>query len=430
MNSSLVPFDSITGHVVDSVASSISSIKSAVPVYLVRDLLGKVRIAVSDDIDGNKSISLVINELANKLYEALGPHAYSPDTAVLYADQSTLDTLSDIALEIDTGVYWVDRLVTCRGWWTVGELDSARTTTRYTLFSIKGGVGRSTTAAVLAMHLANSGESVMVIDLDLESPGLSSALLEPPVQPQFGVTDWFVEDLVGQGKLLITDMVAVPHWSHSLEGDVWIVPAHGYDPGEYLAKLGRVYMEAGGPWTDRLQRLLTQLELEYKPNIVLIESRSGLHDLASATVTDIGAQVIVFATDSESTWVDYEVLFRHWQKYNLATKIRERLSFVSALTPELHGEDYLRGFRERVWKLYSEYLYDEVDPFGDTDDLFSFDIDHEDAPHIPIPILWTRGLAAGTSLRNLEKEAARFAYSEFLETFDNIHRELKNRAAQ
>jgi hypothetical protein len=80
--------------------------------------------------------------------------------------------------------------------------------------------------------------------------------------------------------------------------------------------------------------------------------------------------------------------------------------------------------------LYSEYLYDEVDPFGDTDDLFSFDIDHEDAPHIPIPILWTRGLAAGTSLRNLEKEAARFAYSEFLETFDNIHRELKNRAAQ
>ena len=189
-------------------------------------------------------------------------------------------------------------------------------------------------------------------------------------------------------------------------------------------------MEAGEPWTDRLQRLLIQLELEYKPQIVLIESRSGLHDLASATVTDIGAQVFVFATDSESTWVDYQMLFRHWQRYNLATNIRERLSFVSALTPELNTEDYLRGFREQAWKLYSEHLYDEVDPSEDTDDPFSFDIDHDDAPHIPIPIMWTRGLAAGTSLRNLERDAARLAYSDFLETFDNIHRELKNSAVR
>ena len=223
MNSSPVRFDSIAGHVAESVASSISAMEPAAPIYLVRDLWGKVRIAVSDELDGDESISIWLNELAGRLVEMLGAHAYAPESAVLFVDRSTLDALSDIAMEIKAGVYWVDRLVTCRGWWTVGKLDPAQTTTRYTFFSIKGGVGRSTTAAVLARHLANSGESVMVIDLDLESPGLSSALLEPVVQPQCGVTDWFVEDLVGQGDLLINEMVARPQWSLSLEGDVWVV---------------------------------------------------------------------------------------------------------------------------------------------------------------------------------------------------------------
>ena len=52
-----------------------------------------------------------------------------------------------------------------------------RDTNRFTLYSVKGGVGRTTTAAVLAWQLAHNGQRVLVVDLDLESPGLSSAML-------------------------------------------------------------------------------------------------------------------------------------------------------------------------------------------------------------------------------------------------------------
>ena len=95
-------------------------------------------------------------------------------------------------------VYWVDRLVTGRDWWTVSDSLHTESPGRCTLFSVKGGVGRSTTAAVLAWHLSRKGERVLVVDLDLESPGLSSAMLDAHARPKFGVTDWFVEDLVGQ----------------------------------------------------------------------------------------------------------------------------------------------------------------------------------------------------------------------------------------
>ena len=88
-------------------------------------------------------------------------------------------------------------------------------------------------------------------------------------------------------------------------------------------------MDTRDPWTKRLKSLLSQLERTSQPSIVLLESRSGLHDIAAATVTDLGAEVLLFAIDSESHWTGYDILFRHWQGHELATTIRERLSIVS-----------------------------------------------------------------------------------------------------
>ena len=250
----------------------------------------------------------------------------------------------------------------------------------------------------------------MVLDLDLESPGLSVGVLDARKQPRFGIVDWFVEDLVGKGDHVVKAMAAYAWDANDFEGDVLIVPAHGVEPGEYLAKLGRVYLDTDIPWTIRLGRLLAQLEERYKPSIVLLESRSGLHDIAAATVTHLNAQVLLFAVDADSHWSDYGVLFRHWQNQGLATEIRDRLSIVSALTPENDNAQYLRRFQERSWSLFRDHLYDEVPP-NHSGNQFSFDLDDDQAPHSPIPIFWTRGLAAGASLREM---GTPLAYQDFL----------------
>ena len=385
-------------------------------LYLIRDLFGKVRIAVSDEWENDPEYGQTLQELASRLHEGLGAHAHSPEHAVLFVASSMLDNLS--GEKICPGVFWAERLVTGDRWWTVND-DSPQSgrPIRLTFYSVKGGVGRSTSAAILAWHLAQIGERVMVVDLDLESPGLSSAMLEEDRQPKFGVVDWFVEDMVGQGGRLLEDMMATPQWVQDFEGDVRIVPAHGRNPGEYLAKLGRVYQDTGKAWTARLNGLLQNLEDIYKPTIVLMESRSGLHDLAAATVTDLNAQVLLFAVDSESTWTGYEVLFRHWKQFpDLVRRIRDRLQIVSALTPEIGRDDYLKGFRERSWNMFRDHLYDEflhnADPANDS---FSFDLNDEDAPHFPWLINWNRGFAAGASLRNVQDTPVESAYGSFLE---------------
>ena len=423
MNDQFVPFDEVVDRVIDTIDTLGDILSDAVPVYLVRDLYGKVRISVSEDVRSHEPSTNALRALAQLLYDALGAHGYPARDGVLFVDPELLRTLDDVAQKIRPGVYWADRLVTGHDWWTVADALPERQAMRCTLYSIKGGVGRSTTAAVLAWHLARKGERVLVVDLDLESPGLTSAILNHELQPDFGVTDWFVEDLVGQGDRVAERMTAAPSWSHELQGDVRVVPAHGSEPGDYLAKLGRVYMDTDKSWTTRLARLLDRLEADFEPTLVLLESRSGLHDIAAATVTDLGAEVLLFATDSESTWSGYDMLFRHWQLRQLTAKIGERLSIVSALTPELDTEKYLDKFRETAFYLFELRLYEQLDPNADPEGgFFSYDIYDEHAPHNPLPIHWTRGLAAGTSLRDLERTTVGQAYSQFLARFDELIR--------
>lgn len=423
MSRDFVPFDEARNAIVETLS------REGVPdevdcLYLVRNMFGKVRISVSEKFETNPVACSALSDLAGKIGEAAGRHGYGADeTDVLFVPDDMLDTFdgSTPIIGVDRA-RWVERLVTGDAWWTVGKRRPEPAAKRWTLFSVKGGVGRSTTVAVLARHFADKGERVLAIDLDLESPGLSSAMLGREARPELGVTDWFVEELVGQGGRVIERMTTVPDWSHDLDGEARIAPAHGADPGEYLAKLGRVYMDRREyPWTARLERMLGDLEDTFSPTLVLIESRSGLHDIAAATVTDIDADVLLFATDSESCWTDYDILFRHWQEEGKSPNIRERLSTVSALIPPDEEVPYQERFRHNAWELFGSRLYDdETRSTAASRDRVWFDLRDEGAPHDPLPIYWTRGLAAIASLETVDRAAVEQAYGSFLKPFERL----------
>ena len=392
-------------------------------LYLVRNMIGKVRISVPEKLERDESCHGALRGLARELGGVMGAHGYLPDeaddTGVLFVSDGMLKLLDKEArpipdlpgLPAHCTVYWAERLVTGSDWWTVRPpADAKRTARRWTLFGAKGGLGCTTTAAVLAREYARKGEQVLVVDLDLESPGLSSAMLDADARPEFGVTDWFVEDLVGQEGAVMEKMTATPAWARDLEGGVRIAPAHGRRPREYLAKLGRVYMSSRGKdWGSRLEKMLSGLEDACSPNLVLIESRNGLHDIAAAAIAAIDADVLMFATDSDSSWENYSILFRHWREYlfrnppdgykEAANRLRERLHIVSAMTPP-SGDSYLNGFRKRSRRPFADNLYD-------------------DAPHDPLVVYWDRGFAAGASLCRFDDEAITRAYGSFLDDFEH-----------
>jgi hypothetical protein len=417
----MTTFDQILPIVTDVLETHRSSIERLDWLLVNRDLNGKVRLIVPEAVDADEALRVSVTALAQTLAPRLAPHAHPQSCAVLFEPSREEACLGAAAYPLDgfDKVWVVDRLASEANWAHIAP--ETQGTPRIVFFSIKGGVGRSTALAATAWSVAQAGKRVLVLDLDLESPGLSTALLPPDRQPMYGITDWLVEDLVDNGDAVFENMVATSNLSH--DGEIHVVPAHGAEHGEYIAKLGRVWMpklQADGTrerWSTRLGRLLLALEVRVRPDVVLIDSRSGIDEIASACITDMGANLILlFALEGEQTWNGYRMLFEQWQRAHVAQSIRERLKIVGAVVPELDRVSYLEGLREHAYGVFVDTLYDEIAPprpetvgpasdrdgkwrVGDLVEGWNFDEADEGAPHYPWAVNWHRSFAGLRSLQ-------------------------------
>ena len=394
-------------------------------LYAIRDLWGRVRFLVPQRPEPSSRTAKALEQLARSARERLGAHAHPPSQAVLYATdlESGIDGLTTLpSFEIAPGppvLRLIDRQITGLSWATVEEgAPAPYGLRRVAFYSIKGGVGRSTAAAAAAWHLAREGQTVLVLDLDLEAPGLSSSLLPADRQPEFGIVDWFVEDAVDQSDAVVSRMTAASPLANDLPGEIWVVPSHGAAAGEYIAKLGRCYLDlpregAGEPWEHRLMRLLRSLEEARSPDVVLLDVRSGFQDLASVALTDLGADVLLFAVGTVQTWSAYRLLFEHWRRAGVISALRERLQVIAALVPETERQVYLSSFQQDAWDLFLNHVYDVVE--GAEIDAFSFDLSDPSAPHHPVPIFWHRGLATLSTFDDLDPQLVEAAFGLFLE---------------
>jgi hypothetical protein len=401
----MMTFDAILPKVAEIFQQHQADVPCVRPLLINRDLNGRVRLIMDEKWEHDDRAMAAIDKITRKIEGALGPHAYPAEDALLFESnfEEVLASEAKFSLEGIEGVYVVDRLATEGNWSSISPPNT--TTPRIVFFSIKGGVGRSTALAATAWALAESGKRVLVLDLDLESPGLSSSLLPEDRRPTHGIADWLVEDLVDNGFTVFENMVATSSLSHN--GEIYVVPAHGAEAGEYIAKLGRVWMPkvsthgSRESWSQRLSRLLEELEKRWSPDVTLIDSRAGIDEVASACLTGLSASMILlFAIDGDQTWSGYQILFRHWRITGVVREIRERLQLVGAMIPEVGADDYFDELRERAWDIFSEELYDEV-PAGaisTEEGSWSFDEADEGAPHYPWSVRWHRGFSALRSL--------------------------------
>ena len=195
---------------------------------------------------------------------------------------------------------------------------------------------------------------------------------------------------------MLGDIVADSPLAENTNGRIRIAAAMGQGETAYLAKLARVYADvpsATGPqrFAQRMERLVCALEARERPDVVLIDSRAGLHDLAAISIATLADLALLFATDSEQNWQGYQQLFAHWQQRPAVLRgVRERLWMVRAMFPETEQKERFNAFLERSYDLFSENLYDEINPaLAEPVNAFSYDLDSEAAPHYPLIVRWS-----------------------------------------
>ncbi|UNZ18013.1 AAA family ATPase [Streptomyces sp. 891-h] len=432
-------------------------------VVLVRDVLGRFTLVVDDT--GKEGAARLRASWEAEFAGRLG--RYHSDQPVMLASQmfsadavfNSPRAVTDPAGPSPAGsVRLLDNTVVGEDWAKVttpdaGSLASRSRAHRTALYGFKGGVGRSTATAVLARYLADRGHAVLVVDLDLESPG-AGPLLAGRNLPRHGIVDHLVEAAVdnAEGLELVTRTPYEPRAPYDgLWGELWVAPARGRTetdvPYAYVDKLNRVYSDLPGTdFATRLEQAVRACEdamerdsdTDRRPDVVLLDSRAGIHDIAAVTISQLCDSALLFGADNTQTWAGYGDLFAAWQSLGQAPLIREKLHMVASMVPDsVHYpmRGYLETFRAHAFEHFS-VLYDEVAPGAgpSPEEPFAPSLHDDWAPHTPIPILFDQGLVGMDSLNTpdwWDRAFVQAAYRDFLPTVTSLIEEaMGDRADQ
>ena len=389
---------------------------------IIRDALGVLTVALPDGAVDHAGLVL----LAQGLHDQLG--RFSPGVDEVVLEQSDLIDRDDIIESEDRvlfpnarGVGLVDRLLTNQDWLREPRTHRPPAATAV-FYSVKGGVGRSTAMVALAKHLASLGKRVMVVDLDLEAPGIGSMMLTHP--PDYGVVDWCVESITdGADQELFDGMVAPSPIADGGPGAIVVVPAFGRRTKNYPVKLGRVSIPSLETGTMEplglADRVLSLLEFASKsvpaPDVVLLDSRSGIHDIGAAAVTQLGAEVFLFFRADAQNRSSYATLFEH-------------LRLARSVKPGMPSDDLRRRFHMVAAQIdasnggFCSALRDSYEMWGrlyeDESGSVEFAMDDETAPHFPLCTVYdtrVRGTDFVGSGREPSDEVLKEVFGAFVE---------------
>ena len=163
---------------------------------------------------------------------------------------------------------------------------------RVVFYSYKGGVGRTTALVHTAFHLARANKRVVIVDLDVEAPGVHH--LVPPIDGtvEAGVVDYLWERQIRPASETPTVTLVGEKEGHRsgiayairdavFRNDVYVVPAGkvGFQYVQRLAVLttrdfSTVSEGELDPWSEFERDIIDQ----FAPDIILIDARTGIND--------------------------------------------------------------------------------------------------------------------------------------------------------
>ena len=375
---------------VPAVASAVAAADGAIldQCLFLRMADGKVTVIVPDNVLTQEQIRVVASSIVARGGKYVEPHSACLTPSDLFEED--IFQSESIGLEFadvngkSTVVRVLDRRIVAQDWSRIRFDPIAGVPPLLSFYSCKGGVGRSTSVAVCAAGLADKGYNVLVIDLDIEAPGLGSILLEPADLPEFGAVDYLVENgISGTGESFVRECIAPSSLVVGRSGSVDVLPASGQrsanNPHNLIAKLGRALLDdASGPLVEQIRKLVGEACATKKYDVVLVDVRAGLSESSAAALLSTGGYMLLFGIDNPQTFESYTYLFAHFARFSPPTSWRSRLQMVQAKVSSLESAQH---FRERSSDLFASYVYDEAMPDTEVVDVFNFDIEDDLAPH-------------------------------------------------
>lgn len=413
---------------------------------VLRDAIGHLTIVIGKNAPNDNERS----SLDSELRRSLGAYARA-DQVLLYGDdpgaQTILEDQGALFLNVaGVDIRLIDRRIVGSGWLaTPNEIGGPPP--RVVFASLKGGVGRSTALAVTALDMASRGRNVLVVDLDLEAPGIGELMLEKNRVPTYGVVDYLVEDGIGGiPEKMLPLFVGTSHLTTSGSGRIDVLPALGLKsiehPQNVLPKLARALIEDIDADNNlrsvglQISSMINTIASRNFYDIVLIDSRAGLAELAAPAVIGLGANVLLFGTAQSQTIAGYRALFSALKLLAIrdlseGKSADWRLLFKPVYAKASLNPEIAKKYAEDLYELFAENLYDRDEGNEESFSSLNYDADDADAPHAPLIIPFNQGFVDFDPMRNHEQLSAIFyeqTFRPFLDGLEDILQLERNRA--
>lgn len=211
-----------------------------------------------------------------------------------------------------------------------------------TFYSFKGGVGRSMALANAAVELAKRGRRVLVVDFDLEAPGLDTFDVLHPRRAVPGIIDFVREYLdTDRAPDALKFMARLPDVGDR-GGELWIMPS-GAQKVTYAAHFNEI------DWAELYDKhdgyllfedLKAQWEQVIRPDYVLVDSRTGHTDTGGICTRQLpdAVAILFFPNEQNLRGLTKVVKDIRAEKEEPRHKAIE-LHFVMSNVPDLDDED-------------------------------------------------------------------------------------------
>lgn len=207
-----------------------------------------------------------------------------------------------------------------------------------TFYSFKGGVGRTLALVNVAAQLASEGRRVLLVDFDLEAPGLGSFELLRSDTDAPGIVDYVLHFLNKDSAPFIGDYVAQTRENKNI-----FVMKSGELKRDYAAKMAdidwiKLYEHQDGYLL--FEDMKAQWQKEIEPDYVLIDSRTGYTDTVGICTRQLpDAVAILFYPNEQNLSGLKQIVANIRGEANTLRQKKIKLHFVMSNVPFLDDED-------------------------------------------------------------------------------------------
>jgi MinD-like ATPase involved in chromosome partitioning or flagellar assembly len=227
-----------------------------------------------------------------------------------------------------------------------------------TFYSFKGGVGRTMALVNVAAELVRRGRKVLVVDFDLEAPGLETYERLRPPKPHPGIVEFVTEYRRTNQTPNLLDYIYETKPIGTKGGRLWVMPAGRRDSAYHRALTDldwqRLYKNEDGFLLFEDTKKGWEVDESLKADYVLIDSRTGDTDTLGICTRQLPDSVVLMFTPNEQNLAGLENVCRDIRREETeGLKKKIGLYFVAANVPDLDDEKrilyrQIQAFRKRL----------------------------------------------------------------------------------